>query len=114
VGHRVRRLVHQGEIDEPLGVAAVEVQLVDRLGRAAIPQLGRPVRGEHDQRYPAERRLDDRRREVDGSGAGGPEQHDRLPRGSCDAQSEERGRAFIDQHPDGDPVMGPQRQRHRS
>ena len=48
-----------------------EADLVDRLGRAPVAQLGRPVGRQEDQRHAPERRLDDGRQEVGRGGARG-------------------------------------------
>ena len=50
LGRRVA--VEQRQLRVPLGRPAVDPLLVDRLGRAAVAQLGWPVRAEHDQRHP--------------------------------------------------------------
>ena len=107
------RLVHQGKLGEPLRVAAVEMVLVDRLRRAAIPQLRRPIRGENHERHPAQRRLHDGRREVDRGRAGGPEEDGGSPRRAGDAESEEPGRTLVDQDADSDAVVGAKRERQR-
>jgi hypothetical protein len=90
---------HQRQLGEPLRVAAVQMVLVDRLRRAAIPQLRRPVGGQHDQRNPSQRSLDDGRREVDGGRARRREQDHRAARRPGDAKGEEPGRTLVDEHP---------------
>ena len=39
------------DLEEPLGRAAVELDLVDRLPGADLAQLGRAVGGQHEQRH---------------------------------------------------------------
>ena len=46
------------DLEEPLGGAPVEPDLVDRLPGADVAQLGRTVGGEHEQRHPRLVRLD--------------------------------------------------------
>ena len=48
----------RADVEEPLGVVAVELELVDRLAGADLAQLRRPVGGEDDQRDPRLVRLD--------------------------------------------------------
>ena len=51
VAQHARGRLGQRQIDEPLGVVAVETDLVDGLRRADVAQLVRPVGGQHDQRH---------------------------------------------------------------
>ena len=64
-----RRMVVDLEV--PLGGAAVELDLVDRLPGADVAQLGRPVGGQHEQRHARLVRLDHGGRVVGGGGARG-------------------------------------------
>ena len=48
----LRRRLVCANLEKPLGGAAVELQLIDRLARADVAQLWRPVGGQHDQRHP--------------------------------------------------------------
>ena len=118
-GHRadmrqgVRRLVHQRELGEPFRMTTVKVVLVDRLRRAAIAQLRRPIGGQNDERHPGERSLDDGRREVDHGRARGRQEDNRAPGRSRDAEGEEPGRALVDQDPDSDSVVRSKCQRER-
>ena len=64
---RRRRVVV--DLEEPLGGAAVELDLVDRLPGADLAQLGRAVGGEHEQRHARLVRLDHRGRVVGRRGA---------------------------------------------
>ncbi len=72
-----RRLVV--DLEEPLGGAAVELDLVDRLAGAELAQLGRPVGGEDEQRHARLVRLDHRRRVVRRGRARRAGQGDRAP-----------------------------------
>ena len=58
------------DLEVPLGRAAVELDLVDRLPGADLAQLGRAVGGQHEQRHARLVRLDHRGRVVRGRGAG--------------------------------------------
>jgi hypothetical protein len=58
-----------GQVGEPLGVAAVEVELVDRLGGAPVAQFWWSIRGEDDEGDAAEMRLGHGGQKVGGGGA---------------------------------------------
>ena len=75
-GGRAAGLV-AAHLDEPLGGAAVEVELVDRLPGAHVAQLRRPVGGQHQQRHGRLARLGHRRVEVGRRGAGRAGDRDR-------------------------------------
>ena len=81
--------VEQRQLRVPLRGAPVEVRLVDRLRRAAVPELRRPVGGEHHQRHAGELRLDHGRRELDHGRAGRRQQDHGPPRRPGHAQREE-------------------------
>ncbi len=105
--------VEQRQLREPLRGSPVEMRLVDRLRRTAIPQLRRPVGGEHDQRHPRELRLDHRGRELDHGRPRGREQHHRPARGPRHPEREEARRPLVVQHPDPEARRRAQRQRQR-
>ena len=110
--HRVRSARRTG-IAEPAHRVAVQLRLVDRLPRAGVAQLGRPVGGAHEQRYARVRRLDDRGMEVRGRGPRGAA-HDRGPAArEPDAERAERGRALVEHDVDADPVVAGERERER-
>ena len=100
-------------IVEPAHRVAVQLRLVDRLARAGVAQLGRPVGGAHEQRYPRVRGLDHRGMEVRGRGSRGAA-HDRGPAaGEPDAERAERGRALVEDDLDADPVVAREREGER-
>ena len=72
------RVVGHAGVGEPAHRPAVEVALVDRLGRADVAQLGRPVGGAHEQRHLGLVGLDDGGVEVGRRGAAGGQQHRRA------------------------------------
>ena len=98
LGRRIA--VEQRQLREPLRLAPVEVVLVDRLRRAAVAQLGRPVGREHDQRHarvraprpPPARAPSPRCPDVD-------EHDDRPAIGAGHAHREEARGALVEQHP---------------
>ena len=105
--------VEQRQLRVPLRRPAVDPLLVDRLGRAAVAQLGWPVRAEHDQRHPRLLGLDHGRVEL---GDGGPrrgQQDDRPAARAGHAEREEAGGALVEEHPDPEPGRRPQRQGER-
>ena len=67
------------DLEVPLGGAAVELDLVDRLPGAEVAQLGRAVGGEHEQRHARLVRLDHRGRVVGRRGARRARERDRGP-----------------------------------
>ena len=95
----------QRQLGEPLGMPAEDAVLVDGLRRAAVPQLGRPVGGEDDERHARQydasttagsklRRPPSRRSRATATGRrGGPRQ----------AEREEPGRPLVEQHADAEP-----------
>jgi len=96
-GERVRvartrvGLAEHRNVDEPLRMRPVEPELIDRLRRAGIAQLGRAVGGEDDQRHAAVAGFDDRGKEVRRGGARGAEDGDRFARDLRQAEREESG-----------------------
>jgi hypothetical protein len=98
---------------EPLDVPAVEADLVDRLRRAEVLQLGRAVGGQHDQRYTREERLDHGGVEVGGGGAGAAQDRDRRAGRPGHPEREEGRRALIDVQPDADSAFRRQRDGER-
>ena len=84
------------DLEEPLGRAAVELDLVDRLPGAEVAQLGRPVGGEHDQRDARLVRLDHGRDVVGRRGAGRAGQRRRHAGRLRDPEREEAGAALVE------------------
>jgi hypothetical protein len=78
VAQHLGRRIRLGQIDEPLGMRAKQIDLVDRLWRADIAQLVRTVGGEHQQRNARVERLDHSGHKVRRRRARGTNQHDRL------------------------------------
>ncbi len=95
--HR-RGVEHRRELElaEPLGVVAVELELIDRLAGADVAQLGRPIGGEHDQRDPAPVRLHDGGHQLRGGRPRRARDRDRAPARPRGADGEEPGAALVD------------------
>ena len=83
------------DLEVPLGRAAEQLDLIDRLPGADVAQLRRAVGGEHDQRHARLVGLDHRRRVVRGCGAGGAGQRGRHAGRLRQPQREERGAALV-------------------
>ena len=88
-------LVHP-DLDKPLDRVAVEAELIDRLSRAHVAQLGRAVGGQHEQRHPGPPGFDDGRGVVGRGAARGTGQRHGAPRRLGSAEAEEGGTALID------------------
>jgi hypothetical protein len=84
------------DLEVPLGGAAVELDLVDRLPGADVAQLGRAVRGEDQQRHARLVGLDHGRRVVGGRGARGAGQGGGDPGRLRQSEGEERRAALVD------------------
>ena len=84
------------DLEVPLGGAAVELDLVDRLPGADVAQLGRAIGGQDEQRHARLVRLDDGGRVVGGGGAGGAGEGGRDAGRLGEAEREERGAALVD------------------
>ena len=97
---RVRHPIEQRQVTGPAHVAAEDPDLVDRLRRAPVPQLGRAVGGQHNERHPCERRLDDGRQEVGDRRPGRHDDRDRPTRGAGKTQREVPGGPLVEQHAD--------------
>ena len=69
IAEEIRRGFRYGDFDRPLRVRAVQPQLIDRLRRADIAQLGWAIGRQDDQRYASNARLNDRWEEIGGGGA---------------------------------------------
>ena len=81
--------VEQRQVDRPADLPAEDARLVDRLRRAAVAQLGRPVGGQQDERDARQRRLDDGRQQLGDGRPGRDDDRDRPPRGASQTQREE-------------------------
>ena len=111
-GGLARRLVAP-HLDKPLGEGSVQLDLVDRLTRADLPQLGRAVRGHHDQGHARFVRLDHGREEVGGGGPRGARHGHRLPAHLRDPERDIAGGALVDHRVRVDALLIRQRQRQR-
>ena len=98
---------------EPPHRGPVELDLVDRLTGADVPQLRRPVGAERDQRDRREVGLADGGVEVRRRGAGGAEDGDRGAARLGGAEREVGGRALVDDHRHVDLRPAPERDRQR-
>ena len=103
---------HAG-LAEPPHRRAVQLELVGGLVGPGPAQLGRPVRGQHQQRDPGQVGLKHRRVEVGRRRPRGAQRHHRPPRPLGRPQGEERRRALVQVHMHPDPRMLRQGQRHR-
>ena len=90
------RCVVHADLEEPLGGAAEQLQLVDRLPGAHLAQLRRPVGAEQQQRHACLLRLDRRRQQLGGGRARGAGHRHRQPRSLGQPQREEARAALID------------------
>ncbi len=113
VSSRRRSPVEQREIHAPFHVRPEQAHLVDALRSAAVTELRGPIGREEQQRHAAERRLDRGRQEVRGRRPRRDEDTGHPPRRPCQAQREEPGRPLVEQDPDRELRMGPQRERKR-
>ena len=109
----VRRLDRRAGIVEPAHRAAEEALLVDGLVGPDVAKLGRPVRGENDERRARVERLDHRGMELSRGGPRRRQQHDGLARGLGETDAEERARSLVDVHEDVRLRMPLQRHRDR-
>ena len=96
---RLRLPVEQRQVDRPAHMDAEDPDLVDRLRRPAIAQLGRPVGGQQDERDARQRRLDDGGQEVGDGRPGGHDDRDRPARRAGKTEREEPGRPLVEQDP---------------
>ena len=93
---------HLGFVDRRSGIAeppnrsTEQVRLVDRLARAGVTELRRPVGRAHDQRDARVRRLDHRRVEVRGCRPRSAQHHHRASAPEGEAERPERGRALVE------------------
>jgi hypothetical protein len=90
-------------VEEPLRRSAVQAELVDRLTRPDLAQLGWTVRGEHDQRHAGLVGLDHGRQVVGRRRAARAGQHGRAPRRLGQAEREEAADALVDVRPAAQP-----------
>jgi hypothetical protein len=88
-------LLGHARIAEPPHGPAVQVVLVDGLGRRDVAQFGRAVGGAHDQRHLGLVGLDDGAVEVSGGRPARAQQHRGPSRGETQAEGQERRRAFV-------------------
>ena len=100
VAARLRLAIEQRQVDRPAHLRAEDPDLVDRLGRAPLAQLGRPIGGQHHQRDPRHRRLDDGRQQVGDGRPGGHDDRDRAARRPGQAEREEPGCPLVEHDPD--------------
>ena len=88
----------RADFAEPADRIAVELELVDRLARADVAELRRPIGSEHDHRHTRLVGLDDGRVEVGGGRSGGAQHDGRDPGGEGRPEREEAGAALIEDH----------------
>ena len=100
VAARLRLAVEQRQVDRPAHLRAEDPDLVDRLRRAPLAQLGRPIGGQHHERDPRQRRLDDGRQQVGDGRPGGHDDRDRAARRAGQAEREEPGCPLVEHDPD--------------
>ena len=101
------------DLEEPLGGAAVELDLVDRLPGAEVAQLGRAVGGEDDQRHARLVRLDHGGRVVGGRGARGAGERGRHAGRLRDPEREEARAALVEVRGRADPRLAGEREHER-
>ena len=101
------------DLEVPLGGAAVELDLVDRLPGADVAQLRRAVGGQHEHRHARLVRLDHRGRVVGGGGARGAGQRGREAGRLGQAEREERRAALVEVGGRAQPRVARQRQHQR-
>ncbi len=107
-----RRIV-RAHLHEPLGRRAEQAQLIDRLARAHVAQLGRAIRGEHDQGGGGLTRLGHRRMKVGRGRARGAGHGHGPARGARHPEGHEPRRPLVDHGDALDVSTGGQRQDDR-
>ena len=83
-------------LHEPAHLVSEEPYLIDRLRRAGVAKLGRPVGGGEDERDARRGCLDDRGEEISGGAARRAHERDRPTRGFREAQREKSGGALVE------------------
>jgi len=96
------------QLAEPLHLPPVEMELVDGLVRPPVPELGRPVGGEDDERDPRLAGLGHGRPEVHGRGARGREEDDGPPGRPSQAETEVGRRPLVEMDEDPKPWVAAQ------
>ena len=109
--HGLGRCLRGAHLDEPSRVRAEQPELVDRLPRTTVAQLGRPVGGEDNERHLRVERLDHGGHEVGGRGARRAGEDNGRARHLGDPEGEETGRTFVHVRPCAQPRMTGDRQR---
>ena len=100
-------------LNEPLGGAAVELDLVDRLPSAHLAQFGWAVRGEHDQRNARLPGLHNGGVEVGRGGARGAGHGHRPAARLSHPEGDKTGRALVEHGDRLDPLLRGQGERER-
>ena len=101
------------DLEVPLGRAAVELDLVDRLPGAELAQLGRAVGGQHEQRHARLVGLDHRGRVVGRRGPRRAGERDRHARRLREPEREEAAAALVDVRGRADARLAGEREHER-
>ena len=97
VEHRAG-VLRNPHLDEPAHEAPEELDLIDRLRRAGVAELGRTVRGRDDQGHARGGGFDHGGEEVRGGAPGRAHERDGAARGLGEPEGEESGRALVQRH----------------
>ena len=106
--------VGHGHVYRPAYMIAIQLDLVDGLVCATLPELRRPVGRQYQQWNPGIVRLDNRRKKIRGGGAGRAHQRNRPARPLGQPQCEKGGAAFVKMPVDADAGIGGKCQRQGS
>ena len=107
------RGVMHADLEEPLGRASEQLQLVDRLPRAGVAQLRGPIGGEQQQRHARLLRLDRGRQQLRRGRAGGARHRHGHARRLGEAEREETGAALVHVGEAAQPRLGGKREHQR-
>jgi hypothetical protein len=90
VANQVRRIAGERYLDEPLHLSAIEMILVDRLGRTDVAQLGRTISRQYNKRNAGTLRFDYSRIEIRRRRSRRAKYRDGRIQRACNPKSKER------------------------